>query len=286
MTWVRLDDNHDLHRKVARLSDLAYRLWVSGAAWCHRQKTPGVVPLGDEILIIHGRKARDISTAVGQLVAVGLWHKEEDCYRYHDWHTYQTVPVSSPSERGKAGAAKRWAHSKDPLATIANPVSYDGNGAASHMANDGPIPSQPNPTQPNPSPERVVVPEQEVQPADPDRERPLSLKWEPSPEAVKDLASHFDVPEARVLAIAEAFKTYWTIGKGMGKARRNWQAMFRQRVADTLEGRVPEMPKADKPAARAEAPTTEREPERASDIIARERAAERARMAAKKARPS
>lgn len=239
MSWVRLDDQHDIHRKVARLSDLAYRIWVSGMAWCHRQKTSGGIPSGDAELIVPGRKAKDIAKAVSELVSAGLWHVTETGHAYHDWQHYQAPIAATASERGKAGAAKRWGNSQEPLATIAKPVSHDGQG----LANDAPVPIP----IPIPIPPAIAVgsgsaapASEQVQIPDPDKAQPISLKFTPHPSAVSELAAHYQVTEAEVLAEVSEFVSYWAVGKGRvtRKSSGGWQEQFRSRCRDIFEGRA------------------------------------------------
>lgn len=47
MTWVRLDDQFNIHRKLARLSDAAFRLHVSALCWSARNLMDGFVPEAD-----------------------------------------------------------------------------------------------------------------------------------------------------------------------------------------------------------------------------------------------
>lgn len=48
MVWVKLDDQFPIHRKIAKLSDPAFRLHAAAIAWCARNLTDGVVP-ADEL---------------------------------------------------------------------------------------------------------------------------------------------------------------------------------------------------------------------------------------------
>jgi hypothetical protein len=47
MPWVRFDDDFPINRKVAGLSDAAYRLHSSAIFWCARNLTDGFLPKDD-----------------------------------------------------------------------------------------------------------------------------------------------------------------------------------------------------------------------------------------------
>ena len=51
MPWVRFDDQYPIHRKVAGLSDTAFRLHSAAIFWCVRNGTDGFVPEEDLDLV-------------------------------------------------------------------------------------------------------------------------------------------------------------------------------------------------------------------------------------------
>lgn len=241
MTWVRLDDQHDQHRKVAKLSDLAYRIWVSGIAWCHRQRRAGTVPFGDEVLIVPGRKPREVANAVAQLVTVELWHKGEDCYEYHDWLHYQAPVAATASERGKAGAAKRWSHSQEQIATIAKPVSHDSQA----LANDAPIPipiPKPDPDPPVGPPSagptlRLVEPgTREPKPKSKRAQvTTIPADWFPTDAVLAEIAATHSADPDDIRYQAEEFRKYWLSGGGAGEKKSQWLRTFRNRIHQLVQ---------------------------------------------------
>jgi hypothetical protein len=67
---------------------------------------------------------------------------------------------------------------------------------------------------------------------DPDRETPIPLDFKtrfPS-SAIDELAEGYKVPKSAIEAELHEFATYWSIGAGAGKRRRNWASLFRRRV--------------------------------------------------------
>jgi hypothetical protein len=70
MTWVRFDDQFPIHRKVAGLSDVLYRLHTEAIFWCARNTTDGVIHREDLATI--GRRAT--AERADELVRRKLWH--------------------------------------------------------------------------------------------------------------------------------------------------------------------------------------------------------------------
>lgn len=133
MTWVRLDDGHQDHPKIAPLSDRAYRLWVRAIAYSNRYGLDGVLRVA-EIRRISGEIMARKRHADG-LIAAGLWLDRGDTIKIHDIEDYQLKSAKASdiskkrSEAGKLGAAKRW-----------------GNDGKLPLANNAPVPSRPVPS--------------------------------------------------------------------------------------------------------------------------------------------
>lgn len=112
MTWVKLDDSHQDHPKVAPLSDRAYRLWVRSIAHSNRFGLDGDITAS---------QIRQVSGAImarkrhqNELVVAGLWHETDTGMAIHDISDYQPTRKTPDeiskvrSEAGKKGAAARW----------------------------------------------------------------------------------------------------------------------------------------------------------------------------------
>jgi hypothetical protein len=138
VTWIRLDDAHQDHPKIAPLSDRAYRLWVRAIAYSNRYGLNGDLTAAQLRLIrgpIRAKKRHETD-----LVAAGLWHSTDHGISIHDIEDYQPSKDIPPelsqkrSEAGKKGAEARW--------------SKDGKLP---LANDAPVPSRPVPSRPVPN---------------------------------------------------------------------------------------------------------------------------------------
>jgi len=74
MTWVRKDDQMPINRKVAPLSDAAYRLDDEAICWASRNGTDGRIA-ADELDAV---SKRGIVKNADELVRRGRWHRAED----------------------------------------------------------------------------------------------------------------------------------------------------------------------------------------------------------------
>lgn len=152
MTWVRLEDQFPIHRKVALLDDATYRLHTEAIAWCSRNMTDGIIR-ADELRSI-SKRATKARAAI--LVQRGLWHEAghvctrpvDKCPRsgpdgwvVHDYLQYQPAKVRTVAKRAKErDRSKRYRDSQtgrfatDPR----HGVSHGVTNAVTHT-----IPSRP-----------------------------------------------------------------------------------------------------------------------------------------------
>lgn len=105
MPWVRLDDRFPSHRKVALLSDRAFRLYVSALCWSSENLTEGKVLDRELALVAHVRSARK---AAADLEAAGLWDRVTGGWVIHDYLEYNPDRAKVKSERA-ANAARQQA---------------------------------------------------------------------------------------------------------------------------------------------------------------------------------
>jgi hypothetical protein len=122
---LKFDDQFPLHRKVAALSDAAFRLHVQAIFWARRNLTDGFVPTAD--LGTVGRFSRPDRFAT-ECVLRALWHRVDGGYvdncaecaqRHHgtlagdgwvihgfaDWQQTRSKVLAVRAERSEAGKA-------------------------------------------------------------------------------------------------------------------------------------------------------------------------------------
>lgn len=120
MPFVFFDDQFPISRKVAGLSDAAFRLHVSAFFWCARNLTDGHVPAEDLDDVC--ARVRTPERFVAELVKRGLWHEaghgceSEDCpdiagdgWVIHDYFERQPTK-QEVLEKRKANAERQRRH--------------------------------------------------------------------------------------------------------------------------------------------------------------------------------
>lgn len=103
MPWVKLDDRFPSHRKVALLSDRAFRLYVSALCWSSENLTEGRV--ADRELLVVSR-IRGAKTVAKELEAAGLWDRVAGAWVIHDYLVYNPDRQKVKDERA-ANAARQ-----------------------------------------------------------------------------------------------------------------------------------------------------------------------------------
>ncbi|MGW3321091.1 hypothetical protein [Streptomyces virginiae] len=105
MPWVRLDDRFPSHRKVALLSDRAFRLHVSALCWSSENLTEGKI-LDTELRVI--AHVRNTKAAAKELEERNLWDRVDDGWVIHDFLEYNPDRAKVKAERD-ANAARQQA---------------------------------------------------------------------------------------------------------------------------------------------------------------------------------
>lgn len=103
MPWVRLDDRFPSHRKVALLSDRAFRLYVSALCWSSENLTEGKILDRELPLISRVRGAKKIAT---ELEDAGLWDRGPGGWAIHDYLEYNPDRSRVQADR-EANAARQ-----------------------------------------------------------------------------------------------------------------------------------------------------------------------------------
>jgi hypothetical protein len=106
MPFGRISDDLNTNRKVRRLVSLrggreALGLWTMADSWCNKELTDGHVP---DYMVeqLGGWKLEHADL----LVSVGLWHRAEDGYQFHDWEDFNDTREEVLTKRAKDAAKK------------------------------------------------------------------------------------------------------------------------------------------------------------------------------------
>lgn len=146
MAWVKLDDAFPEHEKVERVGDRAGWLFICGLCYCNRNRTDGLIPRARVSKLTGLTQPMKLA---GVLVDGGLWERDGDDFRVHDYHDYQPsrdeleVTDQELSEKraaaGRKGAEALWA--KRGKRAVAN-GKPDGKTLTNGRQADGPVPQR------------------------------------------------------------------------------------------------------------------------------------------------
>ncbi|MEU3355254.1 hypothetical protein [Streptomyces sp. NPDC037389] len=152
MPWVRLDDHFPTHRKVAMLTDRAFRLHVSALCWCAANLTDGRISDRELRLVAH---VRGMTATARQLEDAGLWDRVEDGWVLHDFHDYQPTADHVRAERERNAARQRAYRQRRaaddgtvaaPGERVSNAVTHGvTNGVSNPVSNSAPSRTRPVP---------------------------------------------------------------------------------------------------------------------------------------------
>ncbi|MEV1168580.1 hypothetical protein [Nonomuraea sp. NPDC049784] len=145
MPWVRVDDQFPVNRKVRRLSDKAFRLYVSALCWCNANLTDGRIA---ESEITYVSDVRSPKRYANELVCAGLWEQNDaengGGWTVHDYLEYQSSAEKIRADReAKRARQERWLDKKRAERDTGGDASQDATDDASK--DDAPLPSHPIP---------------------------------------------------------------------------------------------------------------------------------------------
>ena len=106
--WFKVDGTISFHPKVHAAGNAAMGLWLRAGAWSSEHATGGRIPFG--MLPAFGATP----AVADALVKAGLWAKDADSWRFHDWTDYQPDAYDAAAVRearregGRAANHRRW----------------------------------------------------------------------------------------------------------------------------------------------------------------------------------
>jgi hypothetical protein len=146
VSWLKVDDGYPDHPKIHALrADAAVGMALDTAGKCYasRHRTDGLVPAIVVPRLVLGLR-RPLAIAE-RLVEVGLWEREGEDYRIHDYLDYNPSRADLESRRearsqaGAAGADARW-HGKSDGNSDGKPDStLLSHGNAPHPTPTSPV---------------------------------------------------------------------------------------------------------------------------------------------------
>ena len=164
MTDARLHPSMLSNRKVARLSDSAFRVYVMSLVWCAAHESDGVMPRREAFALHPTADPPQIVMLVDELLKQRVWEAapteqgDQPSIRVHDFLTYNTSVESLESRRlAKSAAEKeRRKRERDKCASTNTVDSHVDarvdNGERKAGRQDlkvNPAPKEPTPTEPD-----------------------------------------------------------------------------------------------------------------------------------------
>jgi hypothetical protein len=107
VTWLRLDDQFHRHRKVAPLSDRAWRLHVTALLECCANLTDGRIDVRLPPTWPSAPRGKKLIDAVLELETAGLWERIEEGWIAHDfldWNPSAEQAIAKRRARQDAGS--------------------------------------------------------------------------------------------------------------------------------------------------------------------------------------
>jgi hypothetical protein len=161
MVWAKFDDETHTNRKLARLSDAAFRLWSHSITFSAKHGTDGMISEADVPLVWPSPSPSKRMKAVRELVENGNWDRTPGGWRIHDFLDYQPTAQEAASMRedrsdsGSLGAHRRWHESRG---VVKPGCAYCKGDSKRHSDRDGVQMAVPGP---------VPEPEQDAGSSDP-----------------------------------------------------------------------------------------------------------------------
>ncbi len=232
----KLLDHPKFIRAAKRGGSEAVHMWLGLRQYVAQNLSDGFIPedMVDEVRGPPAGRKREAALAV--LREVGLLEGAAGGVQLHDYLQWSKSRERVLAERKAArdrqerSRANRRGESQD-VSRVTDSVS---NTSLSTPLHSSPIHSKPDQRARDPEPDRETICPADIV----DR---LEIAG-----VFKELSGRLKLSPAALRAEAERGAGYWLAGKGMGKRRRNWPGVFRQRLLERADqGEIPEVDEPD-----------------------------------------
>jgi len=148
------------NRKVFRLSDAAFRLWISSVDFSRDQKTDGRLLRADLELIPRAPTGKKLEGLIAELVAIGLWEVTDFGWAIHDYHDWQDSADEAERKleraRERMRGVRQYVRANDQRTFADSSPDSSPEGSSSVQIRVNPPPdSDPLPSSPDPDPTRA-----------------------------------------------------------------------------------------------------------------------------------
>ena len=247
MSWFRIEGRMPQHRKVAPLSDAAFRLHITSGAWSCDEGTDGLIPGPVVPTLTAAPRGKRLIDAIQELLDAGVWDLRDNVYQIHDYLDWnisaaelakrRADKVSAGQAGGKRSGEQRRSRTEAAASALLKQTRSKTQALSDpdpgsdpkeikdqdHAREDAPPRSVGN-SDPCMNPEETVI--------------PLTLRERATDPggAIDQLTAHLKLPKAVLLDYLDRkYLPYWTIGKGMGERRSYWLKHLRQQILEASD---------------------------------------------------
>lgn len=283
MSWLRLEGRMPVHRKVAPLSDAAFRMHVTAMAWSVEERSDGHVPSNiPKTLTGAPRSPKALKAVLDELVDAELWERTDEGFLVHDFLNYNPSAAQCEARRqaaaiaGSAGGKAKAARGHG--GTLAHGQRDAGEDQAdSQLATSEPLASRQPTAKRKPGvglPTRVGSPDSDpdphqtatpTPPAPPDppggRGRSGDVPCPPdlalSPDQRGSLETSM-IPGWAIDAVTVTFRAQWVGSTGSERSLDQWRRSLVKAVTAAWNDprQRPKRPEPDAPPAKLDRPLT------------------------------
>ncbi len=239
MSWAKLDDRANEHRKQLAAGAEACWLWACGLMYANRQTArDGFIP--EQMLpMLYPLPPGKRGKLVAKLLDVGLWEAAPGGYQIHDftdWNrTKEQVETEREATRNRVAKHRANAVTQQPSNAVTETV---GNAAGnSHVPDHSASAPLPLPSHADHYQSAAAAAGSEFQEPVENRSRatPCPMDLPEKLEALGvhlELAQHLKVDPECVSHELRQFRDTWVVGKLAGQSRAHWAGKARQWVID------------------------------------------------------
>jgi hypothetical protein len=140
MSWAKFDDRFPSHLKVLRLSDAAFRLFVTSVCVCCEQLTDGRIDAEVIASLPRAPQGAKLKAAIAELVGAGLWEVDTGGWLVHDFSDWNPPADHVRAKRDAARDRMRRARDARQGANVRDVFARTGSEPTQNTARSSPNP--------------------------------------------------------------------------------------------------------------------------------------------------
>lgn len=238
MSWAKLDDRANEHRKQLEAGPEACWLWACGLMYANRQPArDGHIP-ARVLPMLYPFPAKQLPKLAAKLVQVGLWTESTGGYDIHQfkiWNkTKEQVEEDREATRERVARHRRNKNSNGSGNEVGNGVTPDD---VPDPIRSAPLPLHSEPSESGTHATAISNPPEQGPESDLKLTLcPLNLtETAEKVGIVSDFVERYRAEPEQIRDAVREFVTHWTIGSGQGRREGNWPKKLRGHLKHTCE---------------------------------------------------